>query len=126
MSAICNAGAFGVLAGGNMPPEALEREILATRRKTDRPFGVNLITIAPNFPRHLEQVLALKLPFVILAGGLPPRGALARVKEDPGPPQALCWTSSRTLLSSSLSSKGLSRKCSMPRSRRRRAVSWSL
>jgi enoyl-[acyl-carrier protein] reductase II len=80
VSAISNAGAFGVLAGGNMPAEALEREILKTREKTGQPFGVNLITIAPNFPRHLEQVLALKPPFVILAGGLPPRGALAQVK----------------------------------------------
>ena len=36
VSAISNAGAFGVLAGGNMPPEALEREILRTREKTDQ------------------------------------------------------------------------------------------
>jgi enoyl-[acyl-carrier protein] reductase II len=80
VSAISNAGAFGVLAGGNMPPEALEREIRLTREKTAKPFGVNLITIAPNFRRHLDQVLGLGLPFVILAGGLPPRDAVARVK----------------------------------------------
>ena len=80
VSAISNAGAFGVLAGGNMPPEALEREIRLTREKTAKPFGVNLITIAPNFRRHLDQVLEMGLPFVILAGGLPPRDAIARVK----------------------------------------------
>jgi enoyl-[acyl-carrier protein] reductase II len=81
VSAISDAGAFGVLAGGNMPPELLEAEIRKTREKTARPFGVNLITIAPNFRRHLDQVLAGGLPFVILAGGLPPREAIARVKQ---------------------------------------------
>ena len=80
VSAICNAGAFGVLAGGNMPPELLKEEIRQTRRKTDRPFGVNLITVAPNFQRHLDDALDLALPFVILAGGLPPREAMSRIK----------------------------------------------
>ena len=80
VSAISNAGAFGVLAGGNMPPELLKEEIRRTRRKTDRPFGVNLITIAPNFQRHLDDALDLALPFVILAGGLPPREAMSRIK----------------------------------------------
>jgi enoyl-[acyl-carrier protein] reductase II len=80
VSAISNAGAFGVLAGGNMPPEMLQEEIRKTREKTNQPFAVNLITIAPNFSRHLDQALASGLPFVILAGGLPPREAMARIK----------------------------------------------
>jgi len=80
VSAISNAGAFGVLAGGNMPPEVLQEQIRATRQMTSRPFGVNLITIAPNFRQHLDQVLASDLPYVILAGGLPPREAMARIK----------------------------------------------
>lgn len=81
VSAISNAGAFGVLAGGNMPPDMLKEEIRKTSDKTDKPFGVNLITIAPNFTRHLDHVLEIGLPFVILAGGLPPRDAIARVKQ---------------------------------------------
>jgi len=81
VSAISNAGAFGVLAGGNMPLEMLEDEIKKTRDKTDRPFGVNLITIAPNFSRHLEHILSIEFPYVIFAGGLPPREAINRVRQ---------------------------------------------
>ena len=81
VSAISNAGAFGVLAGGNMRPEMLKEEIKKTRDRTDKPFGVNLITIAPNFTKHLEHVLNIEFPFVILAGGLPPREAITRIRE---------------------------------------------
>jgi enoyl-[acyl-carrier protein] reductase II len=80
VSAISEAGAFGVLAGGNMPPETLKQEIRRTFDRTDRPFGVNLITIAPNFRQHLEHVLEIEFPFVILAGGLPPRDAISRIR----------------------------------------------
>jgi enoyl-[acyl-carrier protein] reductase II len=81
VSAISNAGAFGVLAGGNMTPDMLKEEIRRTFDKTDKPFGVNLITIAPNFRRHLEHVLETGLPYLIFAGGLPPREAIAQVKQ---------------------------------------------
>ncbi len=81
VSAISNAGAFGVLAGGNMPPELLKEEIRKTFDKTDKPFGVNLISIAPNFRRHLEHVLEIGFPYIIFAGGLPPRDAISKVKQ---------------------------------------------
>ncbi|MBN2049869.1 MAG: nitronate monooxygenase [Spirochaetales bacterium] len=81
VSAISNAGGFGVLAGGNMPPELLEKEILTTREKTDKPFGLNMVTIAPNFQEHLEVALGMNFPFLIFAGGLPPRDAIARVRK---------------------------------------------
>ena len=79
VSAISNAGGFGVLAAGNMPPDLLESEIASTREKTDKPFGVNLVTIAPNFNSHLEVVLGMEFPYIIFAGGLPPRNAVTRV-----------------------------------------------
>ncbi|MBI5418913.1 MAG: nitronate monooxygenase [Deltaproteobacteria bacterium] len=71
VSAISNEGGFGVLAGGNMPPELLAKEIEATRRKTRFPFGVNLITVAPNFKDHIEVVVREKAPFVFFAGSIP-------------------------------------------------------
>jgi len=37
VSAISNEGGFGVLAGGNMPPEILAREIAKTRRRRGTP-----------------------------------------------------------------------------------------
>jgi len=81
VSAISNNGGFGVLAGGNMPLDLFKEEIKKTQEKTDKPFGVNLISIAPNFRSHLEHVLSLEFPFIIFAGGLPPRDAITKVKQ---------------------------------------------
>ena len=47
VSAMGEAGGFGLLAGGDAPVEVLRDEILATRSLTESPFGVNLITLAP-------------------------------------------------------------------------------
>jgi enoyl-[acyl-carrier protein] reductase II len=80
VSAISNAGGFGVLAGGNMPLDLFKEEIRKTRELTDKPFGVNLITIAPNFQNQLDHALEIEFPFIIFAGGLPPRNAISRVK----------------------------------------------
>jgi enoyl-[acyl-carrier protein] reductase II len=37
VSAVCNAGGFGCLAGGNSPAAVLEKQILETRSLTDEP-----------------------------------------------------------------------------------------
>src|SRR5579864_2252882 len=42
-AAVSNAGGFGVLGGGAMPPAALHRPVNRTRALTDKPFGFNLI-----------------------------------------------------------------------------------
>ena len=39
VSAISNAGGFGVIACGAMTPELLDTEIAETRARTERPFG---------------------------------------------------------------------------------------
>src|ERR1700722_19025613 len=47
VSAISNAGGFGVIACGSMTPDLLAAEIAGTQAMTSRPFGVNLITMHP-------------------------------------------------------------------------------
>ena len=47
VSAISNAGGFGVIACGAMTPDLLDTEIAETKKRTDKPFGVNLITMHP-------------------------------------------------------------------------------
>ncbi|MBO6085138.1 MAG: nitronate monooxygenase, partial [Acetobacter sp.] len=47
VSAISNAGGFGVIACGAMEPLALAQEIAATQLLTYRPFGVILIIMHP-------------------------------------------------------------------------------
>ena len=81
VSAISNAGGFGVLAGGNMPPEVLLEEINKTLEKTDKNFAVNLITVTPLFNDQLEVVLGTSVKYIVFAGGLPPTGAIKKAKE---------------------------------------------
>ena len=92
VSAISNAGGFGVLAGGNMPVELFAEEIKVTQSLTSKPFGVNMITIAPNFTPQLDYVCKIKAPYVIFAGGLPPRDAYGKVKDAGG--KLICFAPS--------------------------------
>ncbi|HEU5359781.1 MAG TPA: nitronate monooxygenase family protein [Candidatus Deferrimicrobiaceae bacterium] len=80
VAAISNAGGFGVIAGGNMPPETLAEEIRKTREKTAFPFGVNMITVAPSFRSHIEVVVREKVPFAIFAGSIPSGKDIEEVK----------------------------------------------
>jgi enoyl-[acyl-carrier protein] reductase II len=80
VSAMSNAGGFGVIAGGAMPPAILDVEIKATLAMTSRPFGVNLITMHPQLFELIAVCAANNVTHVVLAGGLPPAGALDAIK----------------------------------------------
>ncbi len=47
VSAVSQAGGFGVLAGAGVPPEQLREDIRAVRARTTKPFGVNFLLAAP-------------------------------------------------------------------------------
>lgn len=81
VSAISNAGGFGVIACGAMSPELLEAEILATRAMTDRPFGVNLITMHPQLSELVDVCLKNSVGHIVLAGGIPPAAAIKAAKD---------------------------------------------
>ena len=80
VSAISNAGGFGVIACGAMTPELLDTEIAETKARTDRPFGVNLITMHPQLRELIDVCGRHEIGHVVLAGGLPPGGAIDRIK----------------------------------------------
>ncbi len=80
VAAIAAAGGFGVIACGSMTPDLLAAEIAATRALTDRPFGVNLIVMHPALDALIDVCLDLGVGHIVLAGGLPPRTATARIK----------------------------------------------
>ena len=82
VAALSNAGAFGVIACGSMGPDLLSEEISATRAMTDRPFGVNLITLHPELAALIEVCIEHRIGHVILAGGLPPSSAIKKVKDS--------------------------------------------
>ena len=80
VSAISDAGGFGVIACGAMSPELLDTEIAETKARTSRPFGVNLITMHPQLSELIDVCARHKVDHVVLAGGLPPGGAIERIK----------------------------------------------
>jgi len=80
VSALSNAGAFGVIACGAMSPKLLDTEIAETKARTGRPFGVNLITMHPDLEALIDVCARHRVGHVVLAGGLPPPGAIDRIK----------------------------------------------
>ncbi|MBY0501274.1 MAG: nitronate monooxygenase [Alphaproteobacteria bacterium] len=81
VSAISNAGGFGVLASGAMSPELLRTEIRETQALTQNPFGVNLITLHPRLLELIDVCVEEKATHVVLAGGLPPAQAISKLKD---------------------------------------------
>src|ERR1700693_6638038 len=57
VAAISNAGGFGVIACGAMEPDMLAAEVAGAQALTDRPFGVNLITMHP----RLHDLIRVRL-----------------------------------------------------------------
>lgn len=80
VAAISNAGGFGVIACGAMTPELLDKEIAATAALTDKPFGVNLITMHPALFDLIEVCARHRVGHVVLAGGIPPKGSVEAIK----------------------------------------------
>jgi enoyl-[acyl-carrier protein] reductase II len=80
VAAISNAGGFGVVACGAMTPDLLDREIAGTKALTDKPFGVNLITMHPQLSELIDLCLRHKVSHIVLAGGLPPKGSIEAIK----------------------------------------------
>jgi enoyl-[acyl-carrier protein] reductase II len=81
VAAMSNAGGFGLIACGAMSPEQLDKEIAGTKALTDKPFGVNLITMHPQLLELIAMCKKHGVSHVVLAGGLPPAGSLDAIKE---------------------------------------------
>jgi len=81
VSAISGAGGFGVIACGAMEPDRLALEIAGVHALTDKPFGVNLITMHPRLDALIDVCGEMGVSHVVLAGGLPRRAAMRRVKD---------------------------------------------
>jgi len=82
VSAMSNAGGFGLIACGAMTPELLDNEIAETKKLTAKPFGVNLITMHPMLFDLIEVCSKHGVGHVVLAGGLPPAGSLDAIKAN--------------------------------------------
>lgn len=84
VAAMSNAGAFGVIACGSMPPGLLEKEIIETRKLTQKPFGVNLIIMHPQLDELIAVCTRQKVSHVVLAGGIPSASHVKAIKDGGG------------------------------------------
>ncbi|WP_307718246.1 nitronate monooxygenase family protein [Sphingomonas sp. TZW2008] len=94
VAAMSNAGGFGVIACGAMTTDLLDAEIAATKALTDKPFGVNLITMHPDLMALIAVCAKHRVGHVVLAGGLPPKGSLEAIKaprEDGSRAKVICF-----------------------------------
>ncbi len=89
VAALSNAGAFGVIACGAMEPDRLAEEIRGTQALTDRPFGVNLITMHPRLDALVATCIAARVGHIVFAGGIPPTTAIKAAKE--GGAKVICF-----------------------------------
>ena len=81
VSAISNAGGFGVIAASSMAPARLDEEIKATKTMVRAPFGVNLITMHPQLDELIEVCRNNKVTHVVFAGGIPKDVTIKKAKE---------------------------------------------
>jgi enoyl-[acyl-carrier protein] reductase II len=89
VAAISNAGGFGVIASGSMSPDLLDKEISATSALTQRPFGVNLITMHPQLLELIDVCIGRGVGHVVLAGGIPSTAAIQRIRH--GGARVVCF-----------------------------------
>ena len=82
VSAISNAGGFGIIACGSMKKKELEKEIIETKKKTKNPFGVNLILLHPEIEELIDCCIKNKVALVIFAGGFPKKRQIEILKNN--------------------------------------------
>jgi enoyl-[acyl-carrier protein] reductase II len=73
-----------------MGPELLAAEIAATQALTQKPFGVNLITMHPQLDELIQVCIRAGVTHIVLAGGIPPGPAVRAVKDSGA--KLICFT----------------------------------
>lgn len=81
VSAISNAGGFGIIACGALSPDLLRKEIQKTKAKTKKSFGVNIITMHPQIMELIDVCVDEGVKYVVLAGGLPKSSQISKLKD---------------------------------------------
>jgi len=95
VSAICEAGGFGVLACGSLEADQLNQQILGVKRSTRKPFGVNLIIMHPRLGELIDVCLENGVTHIVLAGGVPTAAVIKRIKD--GGAKVICFASTPSL-----------------------------
>ena len=70
-SAVSNAGGLGLIGSGSMYPEILRENIQKCKLATTKPFGVNVPLLYKDIDKHIDIILAEKVPIVFTSAGNP-------------------------------------------------------
>jgi enoyl-[acyl-carrier protein] reductase II len=78
-----------------MSKTALEIEIDETRKKTLKPFGVNLILLHPDIENLIDSCVLKKVNAVVFAGGFPKKSQIQKLKSSGI--KTLCFATTNTI-----------------------------
>ena len=95
VSMVCNNGCFACIAGGNAPVGVLRAQVEETRTLTDRPFAVNLVTVAPAYQEQLAALPDMPVDYVFFAGSIPKEKEVA-IARDAGK-KTICFASTLSI-----------------------------
>ena len=71
VAAVSEAGGFGCLGASTMSDEELDAEMADVRKRTDRPFGVDLLTAAGDQTDKVERIIAAGASAYVAGLGIP-------------------------------------------------------
>ncbi|MDO4317835.1 MAG: enoyl-[acyl-carrier-protein] reductase FabK [Lachnospiraceae bacterium] len=70
-SAVSEAGGFGIIGAGGAPAAWVEEQIWLARKRTDKPFGVNLMLMNPEAEQIAEVIAKERVSAVTTGAGSP-------------------------------------------------------
>lgn len=70
-AAVSNAGGAGIIGSGGRTVEWTRDEVRKAKSLTDKPFGVNVMLMAPNIAEIIDMLCEEKVAFVTLGAGNP-------------------------------------------------------
>lgn len=79
-AAVSEAGGLGIIAAGNAPGDFVRNEIRALKKKTDKPFGVNIMLLSP-FAEEVVDIVCQEGVQVVTTGAGNPGKYLERFRE---------------------------------------------
>lgn len=70
-AAVSAAGGLGMIGAANAPAEWVREQVREVRRRTDRPFGVNIMLMSPYASEVAQMIAEEKVPVVTTGAGSP-------------------------------------------------------
>ncbi len=80
-AAVSNAGALGIIGGGNAPPEEVARQIRLAKELTDKPFGLNIPLAVSEYADEYIDICIKEGVEIVAIGAWRPGDHIARLKE---------------------------------------------